>query len=120
MKKNSFITSMLTFALFFILFVCSCSKDKTPTLSDSNCQDTVSFNSVVLPILEQNCFGCHAAGNSTGYVFFNYTSVKNQSTAILGAMQGQGYLQMPDNLDPLPDSTIQLVKCWINQGLLNN
>ena len=56
----------------------------------------------------------------TGYTFSNHTNISNQSSAILGAIQGQGFLQMPQVGPALPDSTIQFIKCWVSQGKLNN
>ena len=114
----------LNFLLFFILAsiitLFSCTKDKTPYLVDPNCIDTVSFNATVLPIIQQNCVSCHNVGNSTGYTFSNHTNISNQSSAIIGAMQNQGFQLMPKGGPQLPDSTIQTIKCWIAQGKLDN
>jgi PBP1b-binding outer membrane lipoprotein LpoB len=117
MKKFKHITVILLSIVVFF----SCSKDKvTNTLPDPNCTDTVSFNATVLPIIQQNCVSCHDVGNSTGYTFSNHTNISNQSSAILGSMQGQGYSMMPQGGPALPDSTIQFIKCWVSQGKLNN
>jgi hypothetical protein len=98
----------------------SCSKDKVPSYIDPNCVDSVSFSATVLPIMQQNCISCHGVGNSTGYVFSNHTNISNQSSAIIGSMQNQGFQLMPKGGPQLPDSTIQAIKCWIAQGKLNN
>jgi len=114
----------LNFLLFFIvasiISLFSCTKDKTPYLADPNCVDTVSFSASVLPILQQNCFSCHGAGNTTGFIFSNHANISSQSNAIIGAMQNQGFQLMPKGGPQLPDSTIQTIKCWIAQGKLNN
>lgn len=113
-----FFTASLLVAISSSFF--SCSKDKVPNYIDPNCIDTVSFSATVLPIIQQNCVSCHNVGNSTGYTFSNHTNISNQSSAILGAIQGQGFLQMPQVGPVLPDSTIQFIKCWVSQGKLNN
>lgn len=114
----------LNFLLFFIvasiISLFSCTKDKTPYLADPNCVDTVSFLASVFPILQQNCFSCHGAGNTTGFIFSNHANISSQSNAIIGAMQNQGFQLMPIGGPQLPDSTIQAIKCWIAQGKLNN
>jgi hypothetical protein len=114
----------LNFFLFFIFIwvtsLFSCTKEKAPNLVDPNCVDTVSFSATVLPILQQNCFSCHGAGNTTGFVFSNHVNISSQSDAIIGAMQNQGFQLMPIGGPQLPDSTIQAIKCWIAQGKLNN
>ena len=120
MKKSNQISTIILVIGGAISFF-SCSKEKVPTtIMDPNCIDTVSFNATVLPIIQQNCVSCHNVGNSTGYTFSNHTNISNQSSAILGAIQGQGFLQMPQVGPALPDSTIQFIKCWVSQGKLNN
>ena len=120
MKKFNQIVTILILVGGAISFF-SCSKDKvTNTMIDPNCFDTVSFNATVLPIIQQNCISCHNVGNSTGYTFSNHTNISNQSSALLGSMQGQGFSLMPQGGPMLPDSTIQFIKCWVSQGKLNN
>jgi hypothetical protein len=120
MKKSNQIATIILVIGGAISFF-SCSKEKVPTtIMDPNCIDTVSFNATVLPIIQQNCVSCHNVGNSTGYIFSNHTNISNQSSAILGAMQEQGFLLMPQGGPTLPDSTIQFIKCWVSQGKLNN
>jgi hypothetical protein len=35
-------------------------------------------------------------------------------------MQGLGYQLMPKGLPAIPDSVIQKIQCWVNQGMKNN
>lgn len=116
MRFLFFIISILLFGLS------SCKKDKVPTIEiDPNCIDTVSFQSSILPMIENNCLSCHFSGNSTGYTFTNHTNISTNANAMLNSMRGEaGYAQMPDGLPPLSDSLVQLFKCWVNQGKLNN
>jgi hypothetical protein len=109
---------------FIILFliVCSCKKDKVELYSTSNCSDTVSFNDEILPLIQNNCSGCH--DNLNGYSLTNHANISSNSSAIIGAMRNSGYKLMPrDGFNigyALPDSVIQRVECWINQGKKNN
>jgi hypothetical protein len=112
----------------YFIFICaalvticlSCSKDKVPVLIDPNCADNVSFSQDVWPIISENCAGCHGVGNSTGYVFTNHTTVSLNANAIVGSMRNEGFQLMPIGGPALPDSLIQKINCWIQQGAPNN
>ncbi len=119
MKNNKILILVFLCASIFIS-LSSCRKDKVQSTIDPNCIDTVSFSQVVLPIIQQNCTGCHDIGNSTPYTLTNHTNISNNATAIIGSMHGQSYNLMPQGGPALPDSIIQFVQCWINQGKLNN
>ena len=114
MKSSIFILSLLIF--------CSCKKDKAEFYADANCSDTVSFNDEILPLIQNNCAGCH--DNQNGYSLTNYANISSNSSAIIGAMRKSGYKLMPrdgnDNGYALPDSIIQRMECWVNQGKKNN
>ena len=113
--KNSFLI------LMFIV-VCSCKKDKVEFYSNANCSDTVSFNDEILPLIQNNCSGCH--DNLNGYSLTNHANISSNSSAIIGAMRNSGYKLMPrdgnDNGYALPDSIILRMECWVNQGKKNN
>lgn len=102
-----------------VLAICSCSKDDTGDYSLSiNCTDTVSYSQDIVPILENNCNGCHNAG-AGGYSFTDHTETAANAYAILNSLYGTSQL-MPLGGPALPDSLIKKVQCWINQGKLNN
>jgi len=62
-----------------------------------------------------------AQGNASGgYDFSTYTSISANSNAIIGSVQANGYQLMPIGGPALPDSLIQKITCWINQGKLDN
>jgi hypothetical protein len=109
------------YLLVGLIWICfSCVKDKVPVLIDPNCADSVSFSNDVWPIISENCAGCHGVGNSTGYVFTNHTTVSLNANAIVGSMRSEGFQLMPIGGPALPDSIIQKINCWIQQGKLNN
>jgi len=107
----------ILFSLLTLILI-SCDKDKVSITP--NCADTVSFNNQVLPIIQNNCLGCHDVGNGTGYVFTSHANISASANAIWGSMQGSGYQLMPQGGPALNDSLVQLVECWIAQGKLNN
>ena len=59
--------------LFFIIctlfLASSCTKEKTPFVQTPTCSENVSFVNDVLPVIEQNCSGCHDANGAGGYSF---------------------------------------------------
>lgn len=116
MKTKIFGTTLV---LGFILLV-SCKKDKvTPT--NINCTSTISFANDIMPIMQDNCIGCHDQGNASGgYDFSSYTAVSANAAAALGSMKSNGYQLMPQGGPALPDSVIQKVECWIAQGKQDN
>lgn len=115
--KNS---AIFGFLLGVYLLSSSCEKDKILFTPNLNCVDTISFSQQILPIIQQNCLGCHSVGNGTGYVFTQHTNISTNANAILGSMRNSGFQLMPQGGPALPDSTIQLIECWIYQGKLDN
>jgi hypothetical protein len=109
------------FLLIFITVISSCEKDKVGgnvPYPDVICSDTISFANDVLPIIQNNCTGCH--NNSSGYTFTNHQNISSNYAAIVGSMKGLGYQLMPKGLPAIPDSVIQKIQCWVNQGMKNN
>jgi hypothetical protein len=116
MKTKIFGTT-LVFGFFLLV---SCKKDKvSPT--NVNCTTTISFANDIMPIMQDNCIGCHDQGNASGgYDFSSYTAVSANAVAALGSMKSNGYQLMPQGGPALPDSVIQKVECWIAQGKQDN
>lgn len=102
------------------LLLFSCTREKVTPI-DQQCNSTISFSTDVLPIMEANCVSCHQPGNASGgYDLSSYTAISANANAILGSMKANGYQLMPQGGPALPDSTIQKISCWINQGKLDN
>jgi hypothetical protein len=114
-----FIAGLITFSSCSIALF-SCTREKVTPVA-AQCNDTISFSNDIMPILQANCIGCHDQGNASGgYDFSTYTSVSANSNAILNSMKANGYQLMPIGGPALPDSTIQKITCWIEQGKLDN
>jgi hypothetical protein len=110
-----------TFLLLIVFFtIISCTREKVTPI-DQQCNTTISYINDVKPILDAECVFCHQAVNpSGGYVFDSYSAVAANANAILGSMKASGYQLMPIGGPALPDSTIQKISCWINQGKQDN
>jgi len=116
MKILDRIFLMLAIGLIFS----NCTKDKVAMSELGNCDETISFASDVMPIITANCTSCHNVGNSTGYTLTNHANVSANVDAIIGAMRANGFQLMPQGGPALPDSLIQKINCWKNQGVPNN
>jgi hypothetical protein len=111
---------------FLFISICSlflassCTKEKTPFIQTPSCNGPVSFANDVLPVIEQNCSGCHDANGAGGYSFTDYSNISTNANALLSSLRATGPQLMPQGGPALPDSTIQLIECWIYQGKLDN
>ena len=89
------------------------------------CQDDmVSYEDQVIPILENNCYGCHGAGVNTGGVTLEgYQNLKRfvDNGRFLGAVKHEsGFAPMPQNASKLSDCQISQLEAWIDDGAENN
>jgi mono/diheme cytochrome c family protein len=92
---------------------------------NTSCDTTaVSYSSTILPILQNQCLGCHSANANSGSVNLEgYDQVKIyvDNGKLLGSIQhGSGYSPMPKDQPQLEPCTINRVASWINAGALNN
>lgn len=111
-----------------ILFLYSCKPDNvTPVDCPSG---IVSFSSQVQPIINQNCntSGCHGYINDAPFQLLTHQQIDSAAVYcnLLLSLKHQTPLPMP-RIDPLlpdaymlPDSIIQIIECWMNQGRQNN
>lgn len=86
--------------------------------------DNVTYTGTILPILETNCFICHAESVNTGNVtlegYDNLLSLVN-SGRLLGAIRHEpGFTPMPQNQPQLVACTIEKIETWISNGAPNN
>lgn len=96
--------------------------------------DKVTFDDNIQPIFRQHCLACHdAGGQSGGLALESFADVMagGASGEIVDAGAGgdsrlyklMAHVDkpiMPPGQDKLPDETLQLVKAWIDGGLLEN
>jgi hypothetical protein len=103
----------------------SCKYDKEELLYPDTKQqgvcDTIpaSFNAVVFPLITSRCAspGCHDETASGGFTFQNYSQISDAKDMI----NTQAVIQktMPET-GPLSTAEINKLRCWIENGGLNN
>lgn len=97
------------------------------------CQDSVSstcdvtnvtYGQTVAPIMRKYCTGCHGgAGASAGIKLDTYAGVSAQAKRgyLYGTItHASGYIAMPSISSKIPACSIEQIKKWIDEGVLNN
>lgn len=96
----------------------------------AECDTTnVTYSGTVLPILQENCFICHAANPPEGGIYLgDYTSISaagkiaaGQPGSLYGAVShNPNNSPMPKGGAQLSDCKIRQIKVWIDAGTPNN
>ena len=117
MKLNRVFFILTISVLFF-----SCRKDKVQVLPPpEQCADTVYFSTQILPMIQNNCIGCHSLGNGFEIELTNHAQISSNADACFNSMtESGGYTLMPYGGPKLSDSLIDVFNCWVVQGKLNN
>jgi len=126
-ETNLFMKSWLMLSFFFgFLLISGCAKDKTAIQnvpSDLFCDSIPpSFATIVYPIFEQNCIGCHTASNPQGgYNIETHALIVQEIQPILNTINHRpGAVPMPYQMNKLNDSLIGIITCWKDSGMPNN
>lgn len=93
--------------------------------TNASCDTTnIKYSTLVLPMLQNNCLGCHSQASASGNVILEgYNNVKTYATngKLYGVIaQTQGFSPMPKNGSKLKDCDISNLKRWVDAGALNN
>ncbi len=116
--------SLVTISLFLLLFV-SCYYDNEEALYPSlnaTCDTTnVTFNTTILPILNNNCFTCHSNAAAASWNTFgleNYSDVVAMSSRIIGSVKHLGsFSAMPKSGGMIKACSITQLDIWIKNGM---
>jgi hypothetical protein len=85
--------------------------------------DNISYLTNIKPILQRECYSCHATGIKSGNIILDtYEGVKAAADhALLPAINHEpGHTPMPFGGTKLPACDIAKIKKWIETGTLNN
>lgn len=135
MYRKSFFVST---TILLILLGNSCKKEKAvdPSTIKITCTDSLTYENSIQPLLKTNCAvgQCHKSGNPYGlFNAMDYDTVASLALSspsrLLNAIKHTGVIPMPriDSTNALtttarllPDSIIQKIECWIEQGAPKN
>lgn len=128
----NFLMNMKKYYFFIvILFIgtgfSSCYYDAGDILyPKGNCDTitTVSYNQQVVPLFQQQCYGCHTGGSPSGGIAMG-TYASDKAIAANGKLYGSithmsAYSPMPQGAAKMSSCNINLIKKWIDNGILNN
>ncbi len=110
---------VLLAALSTLIFT-SCTFEKAEPFVEE-CPDAVLFQTQVKPFVDAKCVTCHVSGG-TGTGDFTVFS-EFQARALNGVLHDKVFVakSMPPGGNPqLTEGELQLLKCWIKQGALDN
>jgi len=121
--------AILSFAASVVL-VPGCSYDVEDELfpMDPNmaaCDTTgITYQGVIVPILDQHCNICHGTGIGLGNVLLEphaeVLSYVNNELLICSVLQDGGCSPMPKNSPRIPECEIASLQKWISDGAPNN
>jgi hypothetical protein len=84
----------------------------------------ITYSTAVLPIIVDNCYGCHKQSANSGNVNLEgHTQLKKyvDNGQLLGAIKHEsGFSAMPKNVAKLLDCEIQKIEAWVDAGALDN
>ena len=111
----------------FILFS-ACYYDKEQLLygNTGKCDTSASFSYSlnVVPLLQQNCYGCHSGNFPSGNIrmgTYALDKALGQNGTLYGSISHtSGFSPMPKGTSKLLTCQIETIKKWIDAGMLNN
>lgn len=117
MKKSKILAFLF---LAGILAIASCKKDDEDENNDLDCT-TVKYSTDIAPIIATSCSigGCH----EVNFIFGDYTTYDGLETVAKdGTMEQQVITDkvMPKSGDPLTQTQLDKIQCWLDAGAPNN
>jgi len=114
--------NMYLFMAIAFVFV-SCTYDDENDLIPRDDTKLITYEADIKPIMQSSCIGCHAnpPRNGAPFSLVDFSQVRDRSGAILNAISRQtGSARAMPPSGRLPQSTIDLVDQWIQDGLQEN
>ena len=108
------------------MFFVSCYYDNEealyPTLSTSCDTTNVTYSGTIVPIMNNNCVGCHNNSSPGGSITLaSYSDVVAHSSRITGSIKHlSSYFAMPQNGGMISPCLITQWDIWVRKGMLNN
>lgn len=104
-----------------VLIISSCEynvANEEEQVVDGLCETEVSYSQIIRPLMNTNCMPCHNGDGNTPFApdLTTYTFVENLDVLIKEVTQSR---RMPKT-GSLTDVEIQSIKCWVDNGSLNN
>jgi uncharacterized membrane protein len=102
------------------LSIASCMNVKAP-VPLAGCPDKIYYSTDVKPIIDSKCVTCHTAGGAGVGDFTQFSEVQSRAALIKKRACDPATLDMPQaGSPPLTQDEIDKLRCWIDQGALDN
>jgi len=120
--------TILVFVTFLSFMIYGCSYDSEndliePIVNPTDNGGIVNYSNNVKPIMTSSCISCHASPpiNGAPFSLITYDQVSQRANNVLNAMSRQSGASgaMPP-AGRLPQSTIDIIQQWIDDGLPEN
>ena len=116
-NKAKFMLPLLTF------IVLACTNVSESDLTNEEPMGIITYNTNIKPLIDNSCLGCHSDPTRNGAPFsltnFDQVSFIAENGALLGALNKQtGETGAMPPSGRLPQSTIDLIAQWIEDGQL--
>lgn len=108
---------LLIFSMITILYGCETHiQDDIVAIDEEeeSCDPDISFSADVKPIIDANCISCHGGNQAPNLSTFNGISINADrvKTQVVSRRMPLG--------GSLTQEEIEFIKCWIENGALNN
>lgn len=112
-KRVKQINLLFIFTLF-VVFSCENHVQENDLAEGVECDPNTSFTTSIKPIIDNNCVECH--GGSRFPNLSTYSGVSANANIVLEEVESG---RMPTT-GPLSIEQIDLIKCWVENGALDN
>lgn len=82
------------------------------------CDPVISYVGVIRPLIDNNCMPCHNGDGSQPFApnLMSYNAVESIASLVKEVTQSR---RMPKS-GSITDAEIEAIKCWVDNGALNN
>ncbi|SEK50411.1 hypothetical protein SAMN04487910_0677 [Aquimarina amphilecti] len=110
------IKNILIIVLGFSLLSCERNvEEESGIITEELCDPAISFTTNIKPIIDNNCIRCH--GGNQAPDLRTYENIRNNSERIRTEVVVNRTMPLGGSLS---NDQIELVRCWIENGALNN
>ncbi len=115
MKNNLKFKNILVLIISITFFSCETNVEEEPdTIAEELCDSAISFTASIKSIFDNNCIECH--GGNRFPDLRTHQGISNSAEIVKAQVVNR---TMPQG-GSLTNDQIELIRCWIDNGALNN
>jgi len=113
-KKIKFLYLILSSVIFFSCETHIQEEEDAEVLESLVCDPSISYETIIKPIIEKNCLECHSGSQSPN--LSAYAGVATNANRI----RFQVVNRFMPQIGSLTTEEIEFIRCWVDNGALNN